>query len=44
MYKLSRHLSRTINPNKYYRRGLKSICINGYDETIYEKEDNRTLH
>ena len=40
MYKLSRYLSKTINPTRYSHRGLKSICINGCDETIYEKEDN----
>jgi len=37
------NLSRTIKqlPEFYkYSRGIKSICINGYDETIHQKEDN----
>lgn len=31
----------TLKPYYLNNRGIKSICINGYDETIYEKDDYR---
>jgi ketol-acid reductoisomerase len=40
MYKLTRIIKPSIS-NIVKSRTLKSICINGFDETIYQKEDNR---